>query len=44
MHDERDPESLLVEMISVHMENVAVGGVSDVHELSPDEQSAAYRE
>ncbi|HEU5459264.1 MAG TPA: citrate/2-methylcitrate synthase [Pyrinomonadaceae bacterium] len=27
MHDERDPESLLVEMISVHMENVAVGGV-----------------
>lgn len=28
MHDERDPESLLVEMISVHMENVAVGGVS----------------
>lgn len=28
IHDERDPESLLVEMISVHMENVAVGGVS----------------
>jgi citrate synthase len=28
MHDERDPESLLVEMISVHMANVAVGGVS----------------
>ena len=28
MHDERDAESLLVEMISVHMENVAVGGVS----------------
>lgn len=28
MHDERDPESLLVEMISLHMENVAVGGVS----------------
>jgi len=28
MHDERDPESLLVEMIMVHMENVAVGGVS----------------
>jgi hypothetical protein len=28
MHDERDPESLLVEMIAVHMENVAVGGVS----------------
>ena len=28
VHDERDPESLLVEMIAVHMENVAVGGVS----------------
>lgn len=28
IHDERDPESLLVEMISLHMENVAVGGVS----------------
>src|SRR5215211_6695949 len=28
IHDERDPESLLIEMISVHMENVAVGGVS----------------
>ena len=28
MHDERDPESLLVEMITLHMENVAVGGVS----------------
>ena len=28
MHDERDPESLVVEMITVHMENVAVGGVS----------------
>jgi Citrate synthase, C-terminal domain len=28
MHDERDPESLLLEMIAVHMENVAVGGVS----------------
>ena len=28
MHDERDAESLLIEMISVHMENVAVGGVS----------------
>jgi hypothetical protein len=28
MHDERDPESLLIEMIAVHMENVAVGGVS----------------
>src|SRR5215204_2528806 len=28
VHDDRDPESLLVEMIAVHMENVAVGGVS----------------
>ncbi len=28
MHDERDAESLLVEMITRHMENVAVGGVS----------------
>lgn len=28
MHDERDPESLLVEMIAVHMENVAIGSVS----------------
>jgi hypothetical protein len=28
MHDERDPESLLVEMITLHMENVAVGGIS----------------
>ncbi|HEX6719868.1 MAG TPA: citrate/2-methylcitrate synthase [Pyrinomonadaceae bacterium] len=28
IHDERDPESLLVEMITVHMENVAVGGIS----------------
>src|SRR5262245_6747428 len=28
MHDERDPESLLIEMIQVHMENVAVGGMS----------------
>jgi citrate synthase len=28
MHDERDPESMLIEMISVHMANVAVGGVS----------------
>ena len=28
MHDERDAESLLIEMIEVHMENVAVGGVS----------------
>jgi hypothetical protein len=28
VHDDRDPESLLVEMISVHMENVAIGGVS----------------
>jgi len=28
VHDDRDPESLLVEMISIHMGNVAVGGVS----------------
>jgi citrate synthase len=28
MHDERDPESMLIEMISVHMANVAVGGIS----------------
>src|SRR5690242_16455807 len=28
MHDERDSESLLIEMIAVHMKNVAVGGVS----------------
>lgn len=28
IHDERDPESLLIEMISVHMENVAIGGIS----------------
>ena len=28
MHDERDSESLLVELITLHMENVAVGGVS----------------
>src|SRR2546423_4092035 len=28
MHDERDALSLLIEMIEVHMENVAVGGVS----------------
>jgi Citrate synthase, C-terminal domain len=28
VHDDRDPESLLVQMISVHMENVAVGGIS----------------
>src|SRR5829696_7733376 len=28
IHDERDPESLLIEMITLHMENVAVGGVS----------------
>lgn len=28
MHDERNPESLIVEMISVHMENVAVAGIS----------------
>ena len=28
MHDERDPDSLLIEMIAVHMRNVAVGGIS----------------
>lgn len=28
VHDERDPDSMLVEMIAVHMRNVAVGGVS----------------
>ena len=28
VHDDRDPVSLLTEMISVHMQNVAVGGVS----------------
>src|SRR4029078_5487674 len=28
IHDERDPESMLTEMISVHMANVAVGGIS----------------
>jgi hypothetical protein len=28
IHDERDPESMLIEMIALHMENVAVGGVS----------------
>ena len=28
IHDERDSESMLVEMITLHMENVAVGGVS----------------
>jgi Citrate synthase, C-terminal domain len=28
IHDERDPESMLVEMIMLHLENVAVGGVS----------------
>jgi citrate synthase len=28
MHDERDAESLLIEMIAVHMKNVAIGGVS----------------
>jgi hypothetical protein len=28
VHDDRDPVSLLMEMISVHMQNVAVGGVS----------------
>jgi citrate synthase len=28
IHDERDPQSLLIEMITIHMENVAVGGIS----------------
>jgi Citrate synthase, C-terminal domain len=28
MHDERDSESLLIEMIAVHMKNVAIGGMS----------------
>ena len=28
VHDDRDPVSLLVEMITLHMQNVAVGGVS----------------
>ena len=28
IHDERDPESLIIEMITLHMENVAVGGLS----------------
>ena len=28
VHDERDSESMIVEMIAVHMRNVAVGGVS----------------
>ena len=28
VHDDRDPESLLIEMITVHMENVVVGAVS----------------
>jgi hypothetical protein len=28
VHDDRDPVSLLVEMISLHMRNVAVGGIS----------------
>jgi hypothetical protein len=27
MHDERDSESLLIEIIAVHMKNVAIGGV-----------------
>lgn len=28
LHDERDAKSLLFEMITVHMENVAIGGIS----------------
>src|SRR5215217_516848 len=41
MHDERDAESLLVEMIAVHMKNVAIGGVSAYmnHRLTDDPQS-----
>jgi Citrate synthase, C-terminal domain len=52
MHDERDPESLIVEMISVHMENVAVGGVSTYmnylllnnSQLSANELASATRQ
>ena len=41
MHDERDAESLLVEMIAVHMKNVAIGGVSAYmnHRLMDDPES-----
>lgn len=41
MHDERDAESLLVEMIAVHMKNVAIGGVSAYmnHRLAENPQS-----
>jgi hypothetical protein len=41
MHDERDAESLLVEMIAVHMKNVAIGGVSAYmnHRLTENPQS-----
>ena len=41
MHDERDAESLLVEMIAVHMKNVAIGGVSAYmnHRLTENSQS-----
>ena len=28
VHDERDPEMMLAEMIAVHMQNVAVGGIA----------------
>lgn len=52
MHDERDPESLIVEMISVHMENVAVGGISTYmnyllmnnSQLSENELASATRQ
>lgn len=41
MHDERDAESLLNEMIAVHMKNVAIGGVSAYmnHRLMDDPQA-----
>jgi hypothetical protein len=41
MHDERDAESLLGEMIAVHMKNVAIGGVSAYmnHRLTENPQS-----
>src|SRR6185369_15536649 len=40
IHDERDPESLLIEMIKLHMESVAVGGISAYmnHRLLDDPQ------
>ncbi len=51
MHDERDSESMLVEMISVHMANVAVGGVSaymnhllDDHQITEEELVRSTRQ